>query len=70
MVIHTAEVIHLMHQLLAPYLIEFKVLLTSQCTSHAYIVRHLLKIYVCHTMNVTSELIHKQIQDLFCLGLV
>ncbi|KHF97445.1 hypothetical protein F383_36831 [Gossypium arboreum] len=61
MMLHTTEFVYSVHQLLVPYLFELRLLLTSKYTSHAYIICHLLRIKVCHTMNVTSEYIHKLI---------
>ncbi|KHF99168.1 hypothetical protein F383_18267 [Gossypium arboreum] len=55
MMLHTAKLVYPMHQLSVPYLFEFRLLLTSKHTSHTYIFRHLLKIKVCHIMNVISE---------------
>ncbi|KHG01540.1 hypothetical protein F383_20842 [Gossypium arboreum] len=44
MMLHTAKVIHPIHQVLVPYLFELRLLLTSKCMSHAYIVRQPLRI--------------------------
>ncbi|MFQ6631402.1 hypothetical protein Gotur_009736 [Gossypium turneri] len=42
--LHSAEVVHPTHQLSVPYLFKLRLLLTSKCTSHTYIVCHPLRI--------------------------
>ncbi|KHG09655.1 Adenosine 3'-phospho 5'-phosphosulfate transporter 2 [Gossypium arboreum] len=44
MMLHTAEVVYITHQLSVPYLFELRLLLRSKYTSHAYTVHHPLKI--------------------------
>ncbi|KHG00961.1 hypothetical protein F383_23723 [Gossypium arboreum] len=44
MTLDTAKVVQPTHQFLVSYLFEHRILLTLKYTSHAYIVRHPLKI--------------------------
>ncbi|KHG22943.1 hypothetical protein F383_04619 [Gossypium arboreum] len=66
--LHTVEVVYPTHQLSIPYLFELMFLFTSNYMSHTYIVHHLLRTKVCHTINITRKYIYKRIQDLFYLG--